>query len=306
MLDILSGLNIVLIVELIITGFIIGVVAAMVGIGGGLLTVPALVLLFTRSAQVAGAISIVVIIFTSGSASLINFKHRRIDLRTGFFFAVLVIPSSFIGGWVAENIHDENILIILFGLLMLIVSIDRIRKLIVQARNNRQNSSSPIQPSDSSDSKQDNSQEIRSLIPQSVEKRILIDDEGKKFSYTVRLRWTLLGAIIGGFTGGLLGLGGGIIFVPVLLASGLPPHIAVATSSFIIIFTALSGSLSRLLYGNIPWDYVIPLAIGTVSGARFGALKVKKISSQKVLILFYVIVFLSGVRMILKAYGLFP
>ena len=123
------------------------------------------------------------------------------------------------------------------------------------------------------------------------------------------MRYTLLGALIGGFLGGLLGVGGGIIFVPVLMAGGVPPHLAVATSTFVIIFTAISGTFARLLNGLLNQSillYALPVMIGTVTGARFSALRVKKISSEKVLITFYIIVFLSGVRMILKAYGLFP
>ena len=304
MFDLLSGVDIVLLVELIVSGFLVGVIASMVGIGGGLLVVPMLILIFAQKAQIASAISIVVIIFTSSSASLTNFKHRRIDIRTGLFFAVLVIPSSFIGSWVAEQV-DDSFLVIAFGLLMLIVAIDRIRKLLVQARNNR-NGTNQKQSANPNLVDDQNNTVQKSFMPQAVEKRVLVDSDGMKFIYSVKLRWALIGAIVGGFTGGLLGVGGGIIFVPVLLAVGVPPHIAVATSSFIIIFTAVSGSIGRILYGQVLWNYVIPLAIGTVTGARFGAIKVKKISSQKVLILFYVIVFLSGIRMILKAFGLFP
>ena len=304
MFDLLSGLDPLLLIELIVSGFLVGVIASMVGIGGGLLVVPMLILIFAQDAQIASAISIVVIIFTSSSASFTNFKHRRIDIRTGLFFAVFVVPSSFIGSWVAEQV-DDRVLVVAFGILMLIVAIDRIRKLLVQARNNR-NGTNQKQSTTPNLTDEQNNNKTNSFMPQAVEKRVLVDSEGTKFIYSVKLRWALIGAIVGGFTGGLLGLGGGVIFVPVLLAVGVPPHIAVATSSFIIIFTAISGSISRILYGQVLWNYVIPLAIGTVTGARFGAIKVKKISSQKVLILFYVIVFLSGIRMILKAFGLFP
>ena len=210
----------------------------------------------------------------------------------------------------AGIIHNDEILKISFGLLLLIVSVDRIRKLFQNMNNNRTSKTQTkpldqIQQTESGGTNITNMNEKHSFFPQSAERRTLIDNEGTVFSYIVKLRWSLIGAIVGGFVGGLLGLGGGIIFVPVLLASGVPPHVTVATSSFIIIFTALSGSLSRALNGPLPWNYIIPLAIGTVTGARLGALKVKKISSQKVLIAFYIIVFLSGVRIILKALGLF-
>ncbi len=303
MIDIFLNFNPVLLIELIIAGFLIGIIASMVGIGGGLIMVPTLILIFDRSAQLASAISIVVIIFTSSSASLANYNHKRIDIRTGLFFALCVIPFSFIGSWTAEQVNDK-FLVIIFGLLLLIVAVDRIRKLIIQLIN-KQNNKKPNQNVEPEISKEKQQTESMGFIPQSVESRSLIDSDGQAFNYKIKLRQGLIGAAIGGFLGGLLGLGGGLIYVPVLLAVGVPPHIAVATSSFIIIFTALSGSLGRILYGQVLWNYVIPLAIGAVIGARFGALKVRKISSQKVLILFYIILFLSGARMILKALKLF-
>ena len=302
MIALLSNIDFVIVLELIIAGLAIGIIAAMVGIGGGLIMVPTLILIFGQSAQLASAISIVVIIFTSGSASFTNFLHKRIDIRTGILFAVFVIPCSFFGSWLAEHVND-TLLVYLFGFLLLIVSIDRIRKLVKQFEN-KNNSSQKVKNTASSASEQLILNDQNTLLPKTVEKRTIIDSEGQKYVYNVKLRWALVGAAIGGFLGGLLGLGGGIIFVPVLLASGVPPYIAFATSSFIIIFTALSGSLGRILFGHVNWTYVIPLAIGTVTGARFGALKMKKISSQKLLILFYVLVFLAGIRMILKAYGI--
>lgn len=308
MLGLLSGFTLVSSIELIIAGIFIGIIASMVGIGGGLLTVPILILIFSRSAQMAGAISIVVIIFTSGSASIVNYRNKRIDFRTGLLFAVLVVPFSFLGGWIAGNIHNDEILKIAFGLLLLIVALDRIRKLVITMKKNG-NSTPQAQPLDQPAETEKAGiettevNETHSLFPQSVEHRHLIDNDGTVFDYVIKMRWALIGAVVGGFIGGMLGLGGGVIFVPVLLAFGVPPHVVVATSSFIIIFTALAGSLSRVLSGQIYLNYIIPLAIGTVTGARFGAKYVKKISSQKVLILFYVILFLAGIRMILKASG---
>lgn len=305
MLDLLSGLNIILIIELIIAGFFIGIIASMVGIGGGLITVPILILIFSRSAQMAGAISIVVIIFTSGSASIVNYRNKRIDFRTGLLFAVLVVPFSFLGGWIAGNIHNDEVLKIAFGILLLIVAVDRIRKLLVNMKKNGNSTpqAKPLGQTENTGTTAPTENEKYSLFPQSTEHRILIDSDGKVFDYLIKMRWSLVGAIVGGFVGGLLGLGGGIIFVPVLLAVGVPPHVVVATSSFIIVFTALAGSLSRVLSGQIYLSYIIPLAIGSVTGARLGAKYVKKISSQKVLILFYVILFLAGIRMIIKAFG---
>ena len=60
-----------------------------------------------------------------------------------------------------------------------------------------------------------------------------------------------LGLFAGGLAG-LLGIGGGLIFAPLLLWLDLPPHQALATSSFAIVPTALAGLVTHLLDGNLP------------------------------------------------------
>jgi uncharacterized membrane protein YfcA len=300
MLQVLQGLDPSILILLFFTGIIIGVVSAMVGIGGGILTVPILIFFFSIDATLASAISIIVIVFTSSSGSLSYYRQHRIDLRTGFIFASVVLPSAFIGGFVAENI-DSNLLTIIFGLLMIVVAV---RKILVEI-NNKRNGSQTLIPELA---------EIEistkyGLFPQKTEERLIIDSDGEKFRYDVRLRVTLIGAAFGGFIGSMLGVGGGVIFVPLLNSvGGIPPHIAVATSTFVIVFSALSGSFSRILLGNLPdivWQYVPFIALGSVLGARFGASKVKKVSSEKVILFFYAIVLVSGIRTIAKGLGIF-
>ncbi|MHA1984836.1 MAG: sulfite exporter TauE/SafE family protein [Candidatus Hodarchaeales archaeon] len=282
---------------LIITGLFIGILSAMVGIGGGLITVPILIFFFNQTPDVATAISTVVIIFTSSTGAITYYRQKRIDLRTGGFFALIVIPSAFIGGKITEYL-DANVFVFIFGLLMIIVAL---RKIFLD-RNSSKSSS------------QFNSEVISNtkigskygLVPQDTEERILVDNSGKVFHYNVKLKKALVGALFGGFIGGLLGVGGGVIFVPVLTSlAGLPAHIAVATSTFAIVFSSTSASIAKISSGLVLYDYVIALGIGTVFGARLGALKVGKISSKNLLNIFYAIVILAGIRSILSAVGLF-
>ena len=74
-----------------------------------------------------------------------------------------------------------------------------------------------------------------------------------------------LGLLAGGLAG-LLGIGGGLIFAPLLLWLDLPPHQALATSSFAIVPTALAGLVSHLRSGSLPVRTGV--AIG---GSAFGS-----------------------------------
>jgi hypothetical protein len=72
---------------------------------------------------------------------------------------------------------------------------------------------------------------------------------------------------------GLLGIGGGLIFAPVLLWLNLPPHQALATSSFAIVPTALAGTIVHLQSGSLPTRSALAIGLaGFGSALIFGGL----------------------------------
>ena len=73
--------------------------------------------------------------------------------------------------------------------------------------------------------------------------------------------------ILAGLLSGLLGIGGGLIFSPLLLALGLTPHQALATSTLAILPTTLAGSWAHLRSGLVPARAVLAIAAGAIGGA---------------------------------------
>lgn len=74
-----------------------------------------------------------------------------------------------------------------------------------------------------------------------------------------------------GFIGGLLGVGGGNIIVPALVASGLEPKRASASASFVVIFASLSGFLAHIQVARIDTALLVVTALATMVGAALGA-----------------------------------
>jgi uncharacterized membrane protein YfcA len=72
--------------------------------------------------------------------------------------------------------------------------------------------------------------------------------------------------LLAGLLSGLLGIGGGLIFSPVLLAIGLPAHAALATSTLAIVPTTLAGSWTHLRSQQLPSAAVAAIVGGAVSG----------------------------------------
>jgi len=76
---------------------------------------------------------------------------------------------------------------------------------------------------------------------------------------------------VAGFVGGLLGVGGGNIIVPALVAAGLEPKRASASASFVVIFASLSGFLAHVQTAHIGLDLLGTTALATAAGAALGA-----------------------------------
>ena len=73
--------------------------------------------------------------------------------------------------------------------------------------------------------------------------------------------------ILAGLLSGLLGIGGGLIFSPLLLALGLTPHQALATSTLAIVPTTLAGSWTHLRSGQVPRPAIAAIGLSAATGA---------------------------------------
>lgn len=74
-----------------------------------------------------------------------------------------------------------------------------------------------------------------------------------------------------GFTSGLLGIGGGFLFVPMMMAVGYPTKQAAATSAFIVLFSSFSGFLGHVAEGHFNIPLLIYTSIAVVIASQIGA-----------------------------------
>jgi len=105
-----------------------------------------------------------------------------------------------------------------------------------------------------------------------------------------------------GFVGGLLGVGGGNIIVPVLVWLGYNPKKASATTSFIVIFSSFSGFLGHATVGAVSWQLLAFTGAASAMGALLGAwLMTDKLNRKQVKALIGVVLLGIATKMI---YGL--
>jgi len=254
--------------------FVVGIIAAMTGVGGGVFIVPLLTLVYNFLPRQAIGTSLVMIIFTSLSSAIGYWRQRRIDYKIGSILTLTTVPGALLGAYLTSVI-DEKLLGLIFGIFLIFVSL----------RMAFQSNVHLIQ------------------IPKlgKIWHRKIVDSEGATFEYDADVILGLVLSFFGGLSSGLLGIGGGALLVPILhLTMDLPMHVTVATSMFIMVFTSISGAATHFSLGNVQIYHAVFLCIGVIFGAQLGTYFSKKISGKGLRRIFGVVLFLVSLRMILE------
>ncbi len=242
--------TLVIAVELVALGFAVGTVGTLVGSGGGFILTPVLLVAYPQAKpDLITAISLVVVFFNALSGSLAYRAQKRIDYRSGLQFAVAALPGSIAGalvvGLVPTAPFDAIMGVTLAALAVLVL---------------RDGGQSELTP-----------RPAAGATPRSI-----TDAEGVRYQYAVPVRRGILYSIVVGFVSSFLGIGGGVIHVPLMVtALGFPVHIATATSHFVLAFMAATGSLTHVFSGTfasgIGLRRAAALSVGVLAGAQLGA-----------------------------------
>ncbi len=262
----------------------------MLGVGGGPIIVPILTLVFHLPIQVAIGSSLVAIVANTCTAAGIYTKAGLANLKLGVLLETATTPGAIIGGFAAAIIAPY-ILNILFGLVLIYVAYTMVLRQSFVSENAPPSQNSVTAGGDSSS------------LSTSLRKPYYDHNLGKVVSYKVsRIPAGLGGSFFAGILSTLLGIGGGIIKVPVMnLVMGVPMKSAIATSTFMVAITATVGALIYQHNGYLYPTILAPLVIGIIIGARLGAELTRRTSSILLRRIFGVFMFLVAVTMFLKA-----
>jgi len=106
-----------------------------------------------------------------------------------------------------------------------------------------------------------------------------------------------------GFIAGLLGVGGGFLFVPMMIAMGYKTKTAAATSSFVVVFSSFSGFAGHVAEGHFNWPLMIATSIAVIIGSQVGARVMKeKMKAKWIKQMFAVVLLGVAVKLLVKLY----
>lgn len=248
--------------------FIISIIMAMVGKGGGNFYVITLVLFGVLMHQAAST-SQAIMLGTSAAALLIFNKHKKVDWKLALIIDPPTDIMAFVGGFLAGKI-DGGTLKIIFALILIIVSLLMMLK-------------------------------VKEKPYQEKHKFGFWNREFNGHKYTVNL-WIMLPMMaLVGFFAGAVGISGGAFKIPLMvMLCGVPMGIAIGTSSAMVALTALMGLMGHAVNGHFDLVYALPFVLLAILGGIIGGKLALKNKPKNLKLIFALTNLLAGIIMLIN------
>lgn len=256
-----------------------GLLGAVLGIGGGIFLVPALVLFFGVPMVNAVATGLVAVIATSSAVGATNVDRGVANMRLGMVLEVATVAGALAGSFLAHHV-DPRFLVGLFSAMLFAVT-------VLLWRGPAADAEPPPHERDTG------------ALGATYEDPAA----GGKVSYRLRRLPAALGVSgAAGALSGLLGVGGGVFKVPALhLFCGVPMKAAAATSNFMIGVTAAASAVLYLGSGSLLPRPTALVVLGVLAGAALGANISARLKDASVRRLFALLTLVLAAQMLRRA-----
>ena len=260
-----------------------GILGSIAGIGGGLVVIPILTLLFGVDIHYAIGASIISIIATSSGAAATYVRDRITNLRIGMFLETGTTIGAIVGAAIAAYL-SAVILETIFGTILIISLIPLLRKIGQEFPT---------------------FQELKGLAKKLNLRGDYTERDGRKIEYNATSPSKgLLGMIVAGLISGLLGLGSGTFKVLSMdLWMKLPMKVSTTTSNFMIGVTAAASAGIYFARGDVNPVIAAPVALGILLGSTTGTRFLIKAKNTMIRKIFALVLAASALEMILRALG---
>lgn len=275
----------------LVVGLAVGVLAGLLGIGGGMLLVPAFKLGYAMDSLMCTATSLFTIIPTSVSGAISHIRNKTCLPKLGVAAGLGGACLSPLGVWLATLSPDWAVM----GAAALIIaysSVTMFRKAL----------KAPKVPRGAGAGAAD-----AAAREAAAEDRAAAIERAHAEAPTIGWREAAIGAAIGLFAGlasGYVGVGGGFIMVPLMMSIlHVPMKLTSGTSLIAVMILAVPGTVTQALLGNINWIAGIAVACGSIPGATLGAKLIPKVPERQLRFLFAGFLVVAAVLLVVNQLG---
>jgi uncharacterized protein len=265
---------------LLLGSLLAGFLGALTGLGGGVVLVPLLTLVFGVDIRYAIGAALVSVIATSSGAAAAYVKEGYSNIRVGMFLEVATTVGALTGAGIALYLQ-VSVIAIIFGLVLLYSAYATVR------------------PS---------SHDIENSGPDRVAVWLKMDSTYPTASgfQSYHVRGVPLGfglMFVAGVLSGLLGIGSGAVKVLAMdKAMKLPFKVSTTTSNFMIGVTAAASAGVYLCRGYIDPGLAMPVLLGVLAGSLIGARVLARVQVRLLRIVFSVVIVFLALEMIYNAF----
>lgn len=258
-----------------------GMLGSVLGLGGGIIVVPALSLWLGVDIRYAIGASIVSVIATSSGAGAAYVKDHMVNLRLGMFLELATTIGALTGAFLA-GIVSARWLEVAFGLALIYTA-------LAMWRHNHNEVRTFDRPDRLATALALNGSYHNHATSEIVSYRVCRTGAG----------FALSG--VAGVMSGLLGIGGGVIKVPAMsVFMRIPIKVAAATSTFMIGVTAAASAGVYFARGDIDPYIAGPTAIGVVCGSLFGSRQMRRLNSAVLRAAFTIVLIVIAIQMLYR------
>ncbi len=270
---------------LFVVCFLLGIVAVLGGVGGGVLFVPIVGSFFPFHMDFVRATGLLLALSGALASSPMLFRKGMTNLRVAMPFSLVASCSAIVGAMLGMAIPERMVQLSLGIIILFIVVIMLLARKTEYPRVENPDRLSNLLRINGSYLEESTGHEVDWKTHRSVLSGILF--------------------VFIGFIGGMFGLGAGWANVPVLnMVSGVPLKVAVATSSYILLTSSSAAAWVYINKGALIAMIAIPSIIGIMLGAKIGVKLLKKTRPENVRKIVIVLLVVASVRALLKGLGI--
>lgn len=265
----------------LVVGLLVGVLAGLLGVGGGMLLVPAFKLGYAMDSLMCTATSLFTIIPTSVSGAISHIRNRTCLPKLGIAAGLGGACLSPVGVWLAALSPDWCVM----GAAALIIgysAVTMFRKALKAPKG--------------------------TTAVVAAEECVAAVQRARSEAPSIGWREMGIGAAIGLFAGlasGYVGVGGGFIMVPLMISVlHVPMKLTSGTSLIAVMILAVPGVVTQAMLGNINWVAGIAVACGSIPGAALGARLIPKVPERQLRFLFAGFLVVAAVLLVVNQLNL--
>ena len=308
----------------LVVGLAVGVLAGLLGVGGGTLLVPIFKLGYAMDSIMCTATSLFTIIPTSVSGALSHLRNKTCIPRLGLAAGLGGAVTSPLGVWLATQSPDWAIM----GAAALIIVYSattmfrkalaapkvpwRKKHFAAQAAGEQAgavgDAVAAAAASVPSDADAPSASAAAEPAPPAPARPSAPSLAAEKDAATVGPRELAIGVAIGlvaGLASGYVGVGGGFIMVPMMISiAHISMRVTSGTSLIAVMILAVPGTIAQALLGNINWIAGIAVACGSIPGAALGARLVPRVPERQLRFLFAGFLVVAALMLVVNQLGL--